>query len=74
MLANGPRGAVTGVRQVGFTSGPNWRPEAQIAFYSFPFYSLFPPKFNLSFEFEFKLVLNLFSIHVVEFRIPTLEI
>ena len=47
------------------------------AFILFLFILYFPssiPKFNLNFEFEFKLVLNLFSIHVVEFRIPTLEI
>jgi hypothetical protein len=43
-------------------------------FFFFIYFS-FPssiPKSNLNFEFEFKLVLNLVSIHVVEFRIPTL--
>ena len=53
--------------------------EAQIAFFFFSFFlfsislPLFPNSF-LNFEFEFTLVPILFSIHVVEFRIPTLEI
>jgi hypothetical protein len=47
------------------------------AFILFLFILYFPssiPKFNLNFEFQFKLVPILFLVHVVGFRIPTLEI
>jgi hypothetical protein len=44
--------------------------------YLFPFYFPLPflySQFNLNFEFEFKLVPNLLSINIVEFRIQSLE-
>jgi hypothetical protein len=61
-----------------FGSGPNAgesSPGGNLTSLFFFIYYSFPssiPKSNLNFEFEFKLVLNLVSIHVVEFRIPTL--
>jgi hypothetical protein len=46
-----------------------------LLFFSFyPLFSFLYFQVQFEFEFELKLVPILFSIHVVEFRIPTLEI
>jgi hypothetical protein len=72
----GPRGG--GVSP----GGPDWGMAAHEAFYSFSFiFSFYFPHFLFSNSnqftfriFEFEFVPNLFSIHIVKLRLPTLEI
>jgi hypothetical protein len=45
-----------------------------ILFYFILYYLFSISKFNLNYKFEFKLVPNLFSIHIVKLKIPILEI
>jgi hypothetical protein len=51
------------------------RPMKSFILFYFILYSLFSiSKFNLNYKFEFKLVPNLFPIHIVKLKIPILEI
>jgi hypothetical protein len=51
------------------------RPMKSFILFYFILYSLFSiSMFNLNYKYEFKLVPNLFSIHIVELKIPILEI
>jgi hypothetical protein len=65
-------------RAARWLSGPNWVPQAHVAFYSFSFFSDFPflSYFQVQFEFEFsfKPCSNLLSNHIMKWKIQILEI